>query len=136
MDFLVLIGRILFAVLFLTSGYNHVANREAMSGYASSKGVPSALFFVVASGVWIIVGSLLVLLGLWADLGALMLVVFLIATAFLFHPYWRESDPGTRLNEMNHFLKDIGLAGAGVAMFGMVVQLDDEFGLALTGPLF
>lgn len=136
MDVVVLIGRIAFAVLFLASGYNHLANREAMSGYASSKGVPSASFFVVASGLWIIVGSLLLLLGLWADLGALMLVVFLIATALIFHPYWRESDPASRLNETNHFLKDLGLAGAALAIFGMVVKLDDEFGLALTGPLF
>jgi len=34
MDVLVLIGRILFAALFLMSGVNHFTNAEMMTGYA------------------------------------------------------------------------------------------------------
>jgi putative oxidoreductase len=37
----------------------------------------------IGSGLLILVGGLSVLLGIWADLGALLLVVFLVSTAVL-----------------------------------------------------
>ena len=39
MDVLVLIGRILFALLFLGAGMGHFSQREMMTGCAASKGV-------------------------------------------------------------------------------------------------
>jgi len=36
-----LIGRILFAFMFLSSGINHLVKAEAMAGYAAYKKVPA-----------------------------------------------------------------------------------------------
>ena len=71
MDVIVLIGRILFAFLFLTSGYAHFAQRKMMAQYAGAKGVPQPLPAVLAGGVALVLGGLMVLFGVWADLGAL-----------------------------------------------------------------
>jgi len=75
---LVVIGRLLFAALFLVSAYGHLTRRKMMAGYAAGRGVPAAEFLVVATGVQMAVGSLMVALGVWPDLGALILFVFLI----------------------------------------------------------
>jgi uncharacterized membrane protein YphA (DoxX/SURF4 family) len=134
-DVIVLIGRILFVVLFLGSAFGHLTQRKAMAGYASSKGVPAAELAVLGSGVLLALGGLMVLLGIWADLGALLLVVFLVPTAVLMHGFWRETDPQARQLEMIQFNKDVALAGAALMLFAFFAHTDD-LGLTITGPLF
>jgi putative oxidoreductase len=134
-DVIVLIGRILFVVLFLSSAFGHFAQRKQMAGYAGSKGVPASELAVLASGVLLALGGLSVLLGIWADLGALLLVIFLVPTAILMHGFWRESEPEARQQEMVQFIKDISLAGASLMLFAFFAHTDD-LGLTITGPLF
>jgi uncharacterized membrane protein YphA (DoxX/SURF4 family) len=136
MDVVALIGRILFALIFLSSGTAHLTQTQAMAGYASSKGVPFPRVATLASGVLMLAGILMVVLGVWADLGALLLVVFLVPTAFLMHAFWRESDPQARQLEQVQFTKDLSLAGAALLIFALVAKLGDGLGLTITGPLF
>lgn len=135
MDVVVLIGRILFALLFLGSAMGHLTQADAMAGYAASRGVPAPKAAVVGSGVLILVGALSVLLGVWADLGSLLLVVFLLPTAVLMHPFWKETDAQTKQMEMISFNKDVALGGAALALFAFFAHTED-LGLTLTGPLF
>lgn len=135
MDVLVLIGRILFVTVFLASAFGHFTQTAAMTGYAESRGVPLAKLAVPASGALLLVGGLMVLLGVWADLGALLLVVFLVPTAILMHPFWKETDAQAKQNEQVHFMKDMGLAGAALMLFALFAHVDD-LGLTITGPLF
>jgi putative oxidoreductase len=125
----------LFTVLFLSSAFGHFAQRREMAGYASSRGLPSGEQLVLASGVVLALGGLSVLLGIWADLGALLLVIFLVPTAVLMHGFWRETDPQARQTEMIQFLKDVSLAGAALMLFAFFAHVDD-LGLTITGPLF
>ncbi|WP_324654114.1 DoxX family protein [Georgenia sp. H159] len=136
MDVLVLIGRVLFALLFLGSGYGHLAQRQMMAGYATGKGVPAANLMVPLTGLQIIVGALMVALGIWPDVGALLLVAFLVPTAFIMHGFWAEADPGAKAMEQTQFLKDMALAGAALVMFALFAHLGDDLGLVLVGPLF
>jgi putative oxidoreductase len=136
MDVVALIGRILFAALFLGSAFGHLSQSAAMTGYASSKGVPQAKLAVLGSGVLILVGGLLVLLGLWMDLGALLLVVFLVPTAVLMHPFWKETDAMAKQGEMVHFQKDMALAGAALLVFALYAGYGADLGVTITGPLF
>jgi putative oxidoreductase len=135
MDVIVLIGRILFTVLFLGSAFGHIAQRQTMAGFASARGVPAAQFLVPATGVLLGLGGLSVLLGIWPDLGALLLVIFLVPTAVLMHPFWKESDPQARQMEQIQFLKDLALGGAALMLFAFFAHTDD-LGLTITGPLF
>jgi uncharacterized membrane protein YphA (DoxX/SURF4 family) len=136
MDILVLIGRILFVLLFLNSAAGHLTQTKAMAGYAAAKKVPAAHAAVLGSGVLLVLGALSVLLGVWADLGALLLLLFLVPTALLMHPFWTEKDAGARQNELIQFLKDIALAGACLMLIGFFAHVGDDLGLTLTGPLF
>jgi putative oxidoreductase len=135
MDVIVLIGRILFAALFLGSSYAHLRMTDALAGYAQARGVPMARPAVIVSGVMLVVGGLSVLLGVWADLGSLILVAFLGPTAILMHGFWKESDPQARQMEMTQFQKDLALGGAALMLFAFFAHVDD-LGLTITGPLF
>ncbi len=135
MDIIVLIGRILFAALFINSSYAHLAQSDMMAGYATSRGVPSARPLVLITGVQILAGGLMVLLGIWADLGALLLAAFLIPTAVLIHGFWRDSD-AARQQEIVQFSKDTALAGASLMLFAFFAYTGDNLGLTITGPLF
>ncbi|WP_267241825.1 DoxX family membrane protein [Streptomyces sp. PR69] len=136
MDVVVLIGRILFAALFLTSALGHLTQTKAMAGYAASRGVPAAVPATLGSGLLLLAGGLSVLLGIWADLGALLLVAFLVPTALLMHAFWKESDAQSRQLEMVHFQKDLALAGAALALFAFFAYAGSDLGLTITGPLF
>ncbi|WP_147437660.1 DoxX family protein [Streptomyces radicis] len=136
MDIVVLIGRIVFVALFLNSALGHLTQTPAMAGYARSKGVPFPEASVLLSGILMVVGAVSVVLGVWPDLGALLLVAFLVPTALLMHPFWKETDPATRQNDMVHFMKDLSLAGAAFMLFGLFAIAGGEVGLTITAPLF
>jgi putative oxidoreductase len=125
MDVLVLIGRILFAALFLNSAIGHLTQSKAMAGYAGSKGVPAPRAVVFASGILLAAGSLSVLLGIWADLGALLM-----------HNFWTLSNAEARQDDMIHFLKDVALSGACLMLLAFFSFVGDDLGLTITGPLF
>lgn len=135
MDVLLLLGRILYGALFLGSAMGHLTQSEAMAGYAASRGVPQARLATIGSGVVILVGALLVVLGVWADLGALLLLVFLVSTALLMHAFWKETDPEAKQMEMVQFNKDIALAGAALVLLWVYLEYD-RAPLSLTDGLF
>jgi putative oxidoreductase len=107
-----LVGRVLFAMLFIVSGINHFTQFGGMAGYAAAKHVPAPKLAVGVSGLMILVGGLMILLGWHRLWGAGLLVIFLVLAAFLVHPFWKETDPMARAGERAHFLKDLALAGA------------------------
>jgi hypothetical protein len=70
---LVPMGRVLFSLIFLWSGFSHFS--AGTIAYAAQAGVPLAGFLVPASGVLAALGGLSVALGWHARLGAAALVV-------------------------------------------------------------
>ncbi len=133
MDVVFLIARILFGALFLGSGVGHLTRAEAMAGYAASKGVPMAKPLTLLSGALLLLGALSVVLGIWGDLGSLVILLFLLPTAVLMHGFWKEGDPMSRQMEMIQFNKDIALGGAALAFFWVFAH---GVGLTITGSLF
>ena len=125
------IGRVLFSLLFITGGIGHFAKVEALTGYAKYKKLPAAKLGVLASGVALLLGGLSILLGLWIDLGALLLVLFLLSSAVIFHDYWRESDATAKAGAQSAFWKNVALAGASLILFGLAVK-----GHGITGDNF
>jgi len=91
-----------------------------MTGYAQYKKVPLARVSVYISGVMILLGGLYIALGFYADLGALLIAIFLIPTAFIMHAFWKESDATAKQNETIGFFKDLSLAGAALIIFALL----------------
>lgn len=136
MDIVILIGRVLFGAVFVGGALGHFTQTAAMAAYTESKGIKPGKLAVLGSGAWMLAGAAMVILGAWADLGALMLAAFLLPTAFIMHPFWREQDPQVKAGEQIHFNKDVSLVGAALALFGFFVTAGATTGLQVTGPLF
>ena len=113
MSVLFLLGRILFSAIFINSGLvGHLMNMKATSAYAKSTGLPMAEALVPLSGILIIAGGLMVLLGIKPKIGALLVLLFLIPTTFTMHRFWGLSDPQMQMMQMTNFMKNCALMGA------------------------
>ncbi|MDA2983227.1 MAG: DoxX family protein [Actinomycetota bacterium] len=136
MNTVLLIGRILFALMFVSSGINHLTKSEAMTGYAGFKKVPAAKLSVLISGVLLAAGGLSVILGVYADLGALVLAVLLILIALKMHDFWAQTDAQAKQNETIAFFKNISMAGGALIMFAIAATEGSDYGWTLTDSLW
>jgi putative oxidoreductase len=134
MDIVMIIGRVLFALVFLASGINHFTKTQAMTGYAQFKKVPAAKASVLLSGLLMVLGALSVVLGVYADLGALVLAVLLLAMALKMHDFWAQSDPQAKQTETVAFFKNLSMAGAALFIFALVANGGD-FGPSLSNDM-
>ena len=136
MNSILLIGRILFALVLVSSGLSHVAKVEAMAGYAKFKKVPMAKFSVLVSGVLLAVGGLSIMLGVYADLGALVIAALLIVMALKMHDFWTQSDAQAKQTEMISFFKNLSMAGGALFIFAIAATGGSDYGWTLTESLW
>ena len=133
MDIVETAGRVLFVAIFALSGLNHLRNREAMAAYARGSGAPAPELTVLM----IMAGAVLVGIGLWADLGALLIAAFVFPTAYFMHGFWRFDDPSERMTQQIHFQKNVSMGGAALVLFYLFNQFGPEVGLTVgDGRLF
>ncbi len=136
MEFVMLIGRILFGLIFVSSGINHFTQTEGMTGYAQFKKIPSPKLAVQGSGLVLLLGGLSVILGVWADLGAIVLAVLLLVMAVTMHNYWTVSEPQAKQADMIGFWKNVSMAGGAIFMFAVLSLEVADWGFMITGPVF
>ena len=118
MKIIVLLGRVLFALIFLAAAPRHFSQEGITHG--ADFGVPLAQFFVPLSGVMAIVGSLSVATGYRAKWGAWLLVLFLIPVTLGMHQFWTIADPTLRHVQLSNFAKNVSMLGAAlmITFFG------------------
>lgn len=137
MDVVFLAGRILFALVFVFSGATvHLLQRKQGIQYAKMYGVPLAEVGVPLTGIMAVLGGLSVAVGLWGDLGALLVAAFLALITPLMHAFWREEDAMQKQLQTVNFVKNTALLGGALALFYAWNQLQGDAGLSITDPLF
>jgi len=112
MEVIYVIGRILFAAIFVSGGYNHLTKAKDMGGYAKSMGVPAAEFMTILSGIMILLGGLSVIFDFEMFYGALLIFLFLVPTSFMMHAFWKVQDAGMKQVQQVMFMKNMSMAGA------------------------
>ncbi|MFM7263804.1 MAG: DoxX family protein [Acidimicrobiales bacterium] len=138
MDIVLIIGRVLFALMLVTGGLNHFTKAEAMAGYAAHKGVPQPKLANLVSGLMLFLGGVSIILGVWADLGALLAAAVLLAMAVMMHDFWK-ADAQAKQMETISFFKNVSMAGGALVMFAAVANADKAariIGPMLTDGLF
>ena len=135
MDILLVIGRVLFALLFINSGIAHLTKLDAMAGYAQFKKVPAAKLSVIVTGLMLVIGGLYVALGVYADLGGLLLAIFLVLSAFMMHNFWTIQEAQQKQAETINFFKNLSLAGAALIIF-VLAGSGTDFGPSITDGFF
>lgn len=117
------LGRILFCAIFLSSGLAHLTSLQGMTAYARSKNVPAPAASVAITGLMQIAGGLMILINWHPIIGAFLLVLFLLPTAFMMHNFWTLSDPMQKAGDQAHFMKDLSLAGAALLYAALLHRL-------------
>ncbi len=114
-----LLGDNRFAVLaaslltlpYWTSGFAKLLDLGGALGEARHFGLEPAALVVAVTILIQIGGSLLVIVGRRAWLGAGALGVFTAIATVIAHPFWQIADPIARFHERNTFLEHVGLVG-------------------------
>jgi putative oxidoreductase len=137
MDVLFLLGRILFSLLFVSSGFMAHLGEGGKQGreYARSLGAPNPDLLVPLSGIVIIAGGLMIATGIWADLGALLVIGFLIGITPIMHAFWKVEDQQMQQIQSAMFFKNVALLGAALIIFWIYNQGQD-LDLSITDALF
>ena len=115
---LVLLGRLFFVLLFLISAPDYFS--QAGIGFAAAQGVPLAWIAVPLSGLLALSGSLSILLGYRARLGAWLIILFLVPVTFTMHKFWAVTDPTMANMQMINFMKNVEIIGGAllISQFG------------------
>ena len=136
MDIIFLIARVMLVQMFIMGGLLfHLGQRQEATAAAKSLGVPLATIGVPLTGIANVVGGLMVVLGVWGDVGALVLAVNAFLFANFMHPFWKV-DAEAQDEEIQHFLKDMTICAGLVVLFWVFNQVGAEAPLTLTDPLF
>lgn len=119
-------SRVLLALIFLTSAVgNKIPKFSDVAGLMDSQGVPAPQVMLVGAIVFLLVGSLSIILGFQARIGAALLLIFLVLATYFFHDFWTwpqdamwvlSSNSNVKLPvaqiEMISFMKNLALMGA------------------------
>jgi putative oxidoreductase len=125
MRYLVPLGRILFALIFITAAPRHFTHEAA--SHAADLGVPFAAVLVPLSGVMALGGGLSVAMGYKTRRGAWLLVAFLVPVTLMMHAFWKLHDPAAAHVQQAMFAKNLSMLGAALLLtqFGAgAVSLD------------
>jgi len=136
MDAVFEIGRVMLAQMFIVGGLLfHLGQRESATEEARSLGVPLATVGVPLTGIGNVVGGIMVVLGFWGDIGALILAINAFMFAVFMHPFWKV-DAEAQDEETQHFLKDMTICGGLLVLFWVFNQVGAAAPLTLGEPFF
>jgi len=103
-------GRILLALIFVTSGWGKLMGFEATAGYIASKGLPLPQLGAAIAIVIELVGGLMLIVGWQTRWAAAAIFLFLIPTTVIFHAYWAV-DAAQMGAQRIQFMKNLCIMG-------------------------
>ncbi len=98
-----LIGRVLISLVFLLSGYNKILNYDGTISWMEGYGVPGFLLWPTI--ILEIILPILIIVGYKTQLSAILLAIFCMVTAIIFHLDFANQ------MQVIALLKNFGLAG-------------------------
>lgn len=111
MDILFLIGRILFSLIFIVSGFTHLKEFNHTVEEVKKAKTPFPKLSVAVMSLFALVGGLSVAFGFYSNIGAFLLLIFLLPTTFIVHRFWGLPDDQKQIQSV-HFFKNLSLLGA------------------------
>ncbi len=105
------IGRILLAALLLIAAYNKFKGYDATIAYFGRLGIPSPNIMAPVTEAFEVICAILLIIGWQTRLVALAVAAFVIVAAGFAHMNFADG------NQLNHFLKNVAIAGGCLALF-------------------
>jgi len=107
---LVVAGRVLLALIFITSGFSKLAGIQGTAGYIGSVGLPAPALLAVGAGLLELAAGIALVIGFKARWAALALGVFTLLASVLFHAYWSAPADQQFIQQLM-FMKNLAIAG-------------------------
>src|ERR1700676_4731959 len=105
-------GRVLLCTIFLMAAVgNKIPHFSDVAKFMESAGVPAPQLLLVGAIAFLVVGSVSVIVGYKARVGAALLFTFLVLASFYFHAFWKVEGQAQQ-EQMVHFMKNLSMMGA------------------------
>jgi putative oxidoreductase len=111
-----LVGRILLAAIFITSGFGKITGFEGTVGYIASQGLPLPQVGAIIAILVELGGGLMLAIGFKARWAALAIAIFTLAAGILFHNYWAV-EAAQKMGQEINFWKNVAITGGALAFF-------------------
>lgn len=108
--FLMFIGRLCIAAIFILSGVGKFFNWDQTAAYMASKGLTMVPLFLIGAALVEIIGGLTLVFGYKTRWGATLLLLYLIPTTVIFHDFWNQSG-AEYMTQQIEFLKNLAIFG-------------------------
>jgi putative oxidoreductase len=109
---LTVLGRLLLGTIFLMAAVgNKIPHFSEVAKVMESVGMPAPQFMLVGAIAFLIAGSLSVIVGYKARIGAGLLLTFLVLASYYFHAFWTLEGQAQQ-EQMIQFMKNLSIMGA------------------------
>lgn len=105
-----LVGRVLVALIFLTSGYGKIVGYAGTASYMASFNMPMISVLLPLTIVVELGGAAMIIAGYQARLGALAMIGFTVVATLVFHRFWTYAGMDAYMQQIQ-FMKNLGLIG-------------------------
>src|SRR5580692_4058355 len=101
----------LCTIFFMAAVGNKIPHFSDVAKIMESVGVPAPQLLLAGAIAFLLVGSLSVIVGYKARIGAVLLLTFLALASYYFHPFWRLEGQAQQ-EQMIQFMKNLSMMGA------------------------
>ena len=115
-DFLLLVGRILLASLFLAAAWPNLMNMAGFVGYLTALKVPNPVFWAWIAVPLQFMFAIALLFGIATRYAVIIAFVFVIIATAIAHRYW-EYPAAQQAAQYNNFLKNLAIMGGSLFLF-------------------
>ena len=113
-DFLLLVARVAFGWIFISSGWRKLMDIPAFVKTMPNRGLPDFLGYIAPPVEFI--GGICLVLGLATRYASAVMLLFIIIATFSSHRYW-DFPAAQQGNQSAHFWKNISMMGGSVLLF-------------------
>jgi putative oxidoreductase len=136
MDALFLVSRILFVAVFVIVPTQVISSSSKIAMAPPLRRVPLPRVSVVGASVVAIAAAALMILGLWPDLGSLLIAAYLVPVSLVMHPFWTYDDAGQRKSHRESLLLNVSILGGSLLLFWALNQSQHVPLAVVSTPLF
>ena len=109
---LTVLGRLLLGTIFFMAAVgNKIPHFSDVAKVMASVGIPAPGLMLVGAIVFLVAGSVSVIVGYKARIGAVLLLTFLVLASYYFHPFWKLEGQAQQ-EQMIQFMKNLSMMGA------------------------
>jgi putative oxidoreductase len=113
-----MVGRLIVGGVYLGAGIENLMQLDAKGGYAASKGVTNATFWVTVASLLLLFGGASLITGIRPWLGVAALALFLVPVTLIMHNFWTMQGLQAEI-EQHAFLGNVGLFGSALLLLAI-----------------